>query len=110
MTYADCALQLDSEGYVASCDNGAVFIVVPTPAARDVQFSVPGIEKNKRDTHESVTLAARMDSLRESMRGMDMLDEGSTSCVLRAVDVEDVEVLSNTSRLSLSLYTHCGLP
>lgn len=90
--HADCALLLDSDGFVASCGEEAVFIVVPTTAARDVQFSAPGIPKGKRDSmHEGVT-AVRMDSLRDSMRGMELLEDTAASCVLRAVDVEDVEV------------------
>lgn len=89
---ADCALQLDSDGLVESCDDNAVFIVVPTAVARDVQFSVPGIEKSRRDnSHEGIT-AACMDSLRDSMRGMELLEDSAASCVLRAVAVEDVEV------------------
>lgn len=90
--HADCALLLDSDGNVSSCDNNSIFIVMPAAAARDVQFSVPGIEKNRRDSSHDASTATCMDSLRDSMRGMELLDDSAASGLLRAVDVEDIEV------------------
>jgi hypothetical protein len=92
--HADCALLLDADGCVASCGDEAVFMVAPTAAARAVEFSVPGIEKNRRESGHEGIAAARMDSLRDSMRGMELLEDSAASCVLRAVDVQDVEVRS----------------
>jgi hypothetical protein len=89
--HADCALLLDSDAFVAACDDEAVFIVVPTAAARDTEFSVAGIERGRLDSAHEFIAATRMDSLRDSMRGMELLDD-SASCVLRSLDVEDVEV------------------
>ena len=90
--HADCALLLGSDDNVSSCDHNSVFIVVPAAAARDVQFSVPGIEKNRRDSSHETSAAMRMDSLRDSMRGMELLDDSAATGVLRAVDVKDIEV------------------